>query len=117
MARALSANATSTPTFAPNGLTARAITKLGGAALSAGDIAGALTEIILRYNAANARWELLNPSNAATAALASGISTGVVWLTLATTAPAGWLLFNDTSMGSAASGSFYANDANLACSQ
>lgn len=62
--RALLANATTTPTFAPNGLTAHTITKLGGSALSIGDIAGALAEAILRYNLANTRWELLNPSGA-----------------------------------------------------
>lgn len=60
--RAASANATTTPTFSPNGLTARTITKLGGAALAAGDIAGANAELILRYNLANTRWELLNPA-------------------------------------------------------
>ena len=37
------------------------ITKLGGAALAVGDIAGNLHELILRYNLANTRWELVNP--------------------------------------------------------
>src|SRR5262245_33903205 len=60
--RASAANATATPMFAPNGLTARTITRAGGAALSAGDIPGALAEIVLRYNLANTRWELLNPA-------------------------------------------------------
>lgn len=59
--RATAANATTTPTFAPNGLTARTITKYSGAALAAGDITGAFSEIILRYNLANTRWEILNP--------------------------------------------------------
>lgn len=60
--RAASANATTTPTFAPDGLTAHTITRFGGAALVAGDIV-ANHELTLRYNAANTRWELLNPHN------------------------------------------------------
>src|SRR5258708_9409128 len=63
--RATAANATTTPTFAPNGLTARTIVKRGGAALVPGDISGNLAESILRYNLANTRWELLNPANGA----------------------------------------------------
>jgi hypothetical protein len=59
--RASAANATTTPTFSPSSLTARTIVKEGGAALVAGDIAGAGAELILRYNLANTRWELLNP--------------------------------------------------------
>lgn len=59
--RATAANATTTPTFSPNGLTARTITKLGGTALVAGEIVGDNHELILRYNLANTRWELLNP--------------------------------------------------------
>lgn len=60
--RATAANATTTPTFAPNGLTARTIVKYGGAALVAGDISGDGHELVLRYDLANTRWELLNPS-------------------------------------------------------
>lgn len=56
--RATSANLTTTPTFAPNGLTAHTITKNGGQALAIGDIPGANAEIVLRYNLANTRWEL-----------------------------------------------------------
>lgn len=56
------ANLTTTPTFAPDGLTPHTITKLGGAALVPGDIAGPLAEGFLRYNLANTRWELLNPA-------------------------------------------------------
>lgn len=61
LVRATAANLTTTPTFAPNGLTAHTITKNGGQALAVGDIAGNLVEIGLRYNLANTRWELLNP--------------------------------------------------------
>jgi hypothetical protein len=60
--RATAANSTTTPTFAPNGLTAHTITRGGGVALKIGDISGANAEIILRYNLANTRWELLNPA-------------------------------------------------------
>lgn len=65
--RASAANTSATPTFAPNGLTARTIVKSGGVALSAGDIPGNLSEVILRYNLANTRWELLNPAVGAVA--------------------------------------------------
>lgn len=60
--RATAANATTTPTFSPDSLTAHPITKLGGSPLQIGDIHGALSEILLRYNLANTRWELLNPA-------------------------------------------------------
>jgi hypothetical protein len=55
------ANTSSTPTFAPDGLTAHTIVKKGGQALVANDIALAGSVIILEYNSANTRWELLNP--------------------------------------------------------
>lgn len=60
--RATASNATTTPTFAPNGLTAHTITKVGGTALVPGDIPGNLAECALRYNLANTRWELVNPA-------------------------------------------------------
>lgn len=60
--RATLANATTTPTFSPNGLTARTIVKNGGVALVAGDIVGDGHELILRYDLTNTRWELLNPA-------------------------------------------------------
>jgi hypothetical protein len=59
--RAASANATTTPTFQPDGLIARTIVKEGGSALEIGSIRGAGHELCLRYNLANTRWELLNP--------------------------------------------------------
>ena len=70
--RATAANATTTPTFAPNGLTARDIVKEGGDALAVGDIVGDGHELILRYDLTNTRWELLNPKNP----LAQAIGTG-----------------------------------------
>ena len=59
--RAAGTNLTTTPTFAPNGLTAHAITKQGGGALSGSDWT-INTELVLRYNLANTRWEWLNAS-------------------------------------------------------
>ena len=66
---ASTANITTTPTFAPDGLTARTIVKKGGVALLAGDIAGAGFVAIVEYNLANTRWELLNPALVAVPAL------------------------------------------------
>lgn len=59
--RASAANSGAT-TFDPNGLGPIAVTKLGGVALAAGDIAAAGHELILRYVASVPRWELLNPA-------------------------------------------------------
>lgn len=73
--RATAANATTTPTFSPNGLTARTIVKKGGAALVAGDIVADGHELILRYDLANTRWELLNPG--VYASLAANTFTGL----------------------------------------
>ncbi len=53
-------NATTTPTFAPDGLTAHTIVKAGAAALVAGDIATNVAAI-LKYDATGTRWELQNP--------------------------------------------------------
>lgn len=88
--RAAAANTTTTPTFSPNGLTARTITKKGGTALAAGDIAGNLAEYWVRYNSANTRWELLNPT---------GVS-GIVDLTTATIdTAADYIAFHDATDG------------------
>ncbi len=61
--RASAANATTTPTFSPNGLTARVITKYGNQALLVGDIFGAGHELLLQYHLAGTRYELLNPAS------------------------------------------------------
>lgn len=76
--RATAANATTTPTFSPNGLTARTITKGGGSALVAADIPAALAEVVLRYNLANTRWELIDPSTLSFAK--SGANTDITSL-------------------------------------
>lgn len=62
---AASANTTSNPTFAPNGLTAYTIVKGSGQALEYGDIPGSEAVILLRYDSANTRWVLLNPAKGA----------------------------------------------------
>lgn len=95
--RATAANATTTPSFNADGLGAKTIVKQGGAALAPGDIPGALAECMIRYNAANTRWELLNP-------VASSFTTGDVKTTLKTTADAGWVMMNDGTIGDASSG-------------
>jgi len=61
-------NTSTTPTFAPDGLTARTIVKNGGVALQAGDIK-TLAPALLEYNLANSRWELMNPQKGANAIL------------------------------------------------
>lgn len=69
------ANTITTPTFAPNGLTARTIVKRGGVALVAGDIAASLSISLLEYNSANTRWELLNPALPPNTAVTPGAYT------------------------------------------
>jgi hypothetical protein len=58
--RALHANSTTTPTFAPDGLPAHTVVKRYSTALAAGDIVLG-GEYLLRYNLTNTRWVLLNP--------------------------------------------------------
>jgi hypothetical protein len=84
--RATAANATTTPTFAPDGLTARIIVKGGGSALAAGDIAGDGHDLELRYNSAGTpTWSLLNPFPAAAAGASSATTTLAGVSELATT--------------------------------
>jgi hypothetical protein len=59
--RAATANTTTTPTFSPDGLTARTITANGGGALPVGAWAQH-SEIVLRYNLANTRYEFVGNS-------------------------------------------------------
>lgn len=91
--RATAANATTTPTFSPNGITAEVITKNGGQPLGMGDIAGNLAETILRYNLANTRWELLNPS-----LTSSSVPTGAVLPFAGAAAPAGFLICDGSNI-------------------
>lgn len=81
--RATGANTITAPTFAPNGLTARIIYKVGGTALVAGDISGVDHELQLRYKLATTRWELLNPNTTNTAVVDAAADT-TTWPLLAT---------------------------------
>jgi microcystin-dependent protein len=88
--RALGANSTTTPGLILNGLpssppTGYVITRDGGMPLVPGDIPGPLSEIVLRYNAANTRWELLNP-----ATNQSIIPSGTETFYAGISAPSGW---------------------------
>lgn len=60
--RAASANTSATPTFKADALTAKTIVKNAGAALIAGDIAGAGHWLILVYNSTLDKWVLANPN-------------------------------------------------------
>jgi len=64
--KAASANATATPTLNVDGTGAKTIVKDSGAALVAGDIAGARHRLILKYDASNTVWVLINPAVTAT---------------------------------------------------
>ncbi|WP_458068624.1 LamG-like jellyroll fold domain-containing protein [Rhodanobacter sp. BL-MT-08] len=60
--RATAANATTAPTLNPNDLGALPITKFGGVALVAGEIAGSGHELLLQYSTQGANhYELINP--------------------------------------------------------
>lgn len=59
---ATGANTVISPTFAPNGLTAKAIVKNGDQPLAAGDIAGAGFQADMVYRSGIDKWELLNPA-------------------------------------------------------
>ena len=60
--RAGVANTTTTPTFSPDGLTAKTIVKGNNLALTAGDIAGAGHWLLMQYDATLDKWVLLNPA-------------------------------------------------------
>ena len=96
--RAGAANATTTPTFSPDGIAARTIVKNGGSALVAGDIAGDGHELILRYLLASTRWELLNPASAPASAALSDLATK--WTPSSASGSASLQFFEDTDNGS-----------------
>lgn len=74
---AASANATTTPTFSPDGLTARTIVKGANSALAAGDIPGQYAVCTVEYNSTLDKWVLLNPALPAGAlATVGGTMTG-----------------------------------------
>lgn len=61
--RAGAANATTAPTFAPDGLTAKTIVKGNNLALVAGDIAGAGHWLEMNFDATLDKWVLQNPGS------------------------------------------------------
>lgn len=61
--RAGGANTVTTPTFAPDGLTAKIIVKSNLTALLVGDISGSGHELDLIYNSTADKWVLLNPTS------------------------------------------------------
>lgn len=79
LVEAAGANTLTNPTFAPDGLTARTITKNGGQALAAGDIRAAGHKLLLCYDETSTRYELLNPHIPAVAAASDSVA-GVVEL-------------------------------------
>lgn len=62
LVRATAPNATASPTFAPNGLTAKTIAKGNGVALSVGDISGAGFWAELVFDSSLDKWILQNPA-------------------------------------------------------
>lgn len=74
--RAAAANDTKTPTFSPDGQTARTITRDNGQPLFKGDIAGDGHDLILSYDGDNSRWLLLNPATPSQTTTDSGASPG-----------------------------------------
>jgi hypothetical protein len=72
----VAANTTTTPTFAPNGLTAKTITKVGGAALAASDLTTTAIAFAI-YDGTD--WELQNPqTTSATGCAPGGSSTDLL---------------------------------------
>jgi len=73
---AASANATTTPTLNVDGTGAKTIVKGDGGALVAGDIAGTRHYLVLRFDATNSVWVLLNPENSPDADKLVGVAGG-----------------------------------------
>ena len=98
--RAAAANATTTPSWSPDGQGPWTIKKQGAVALAAGDIAGAGAELLLAFNnnGGSPYVDLLNP------ATGSPFTTGDVKASLKTTADPGWVMMNDGTIGDASSG-------------
>lgn len=67
--RAPGANTITNPTFAPNGLTARTITKNNGSALAVGEY-GTGQDLLLSYDSSGPHWDLLNLAQTAGGAIA-----------------------------------------------
>jgi len=61
-----SANTSATPTFSPNGLTAKIITAADGSALVAGQLVGT---VIVRYDSGTDKWSIVGAQSSATTAV------------------------------------------------
>lgn len=105
---AAGANATTTPTLAVDGLTARTIVRLNGAALVAGDIAGANHPLHLVYSTTGPVWRLLNPAlaDAARTDVANIFTADQLIRSTSGTANAGPILTLDRNSASPAASDF-----------
>ena len=74
--RALASNATTTPTFSPDGLTATTITKGTYQPLAIGDIAGNGYWMILQYDSTQDKWVLQNPATGINIVIPSAMPVG-----------------------------------------
>ena len=83
--RAGAANTTTTPTFAPDGLTAKRIVKGNNLPLAAGDIAGAGHWLVMNFDTTLDKWVLQNP----VVTQASDTRAGIVELATAAEVQAG----------------------------
>ena len=72
--RAAVANTTTTPTFAPDGLTAKTIVKGNDIALAAGDIAGAGHWLEMNFDTTLDKWVLQNPARGVTSSMQPSIT-------------------------------------------
>lgn len=95
--RALASNATTTPTFSPDGLTAATITKGTYQPLAVGDIAGNGYWMILQYDTTQGKWVLQNPAKSI--GPTSGVPIGTVEYFAMSTPPAGYLRCDGAAVG------------------
>lgn len=68
-------NTTTTPTFSPNGLTAKTLVKVGGAALAASDLTTTAIAWAI-YDGTN--WELQNPQTSSASGITGTLTSGTV---------------------------------------
>lgn len=81
--RALASNATTTPTFSPDGLTATTITKGTYQPLAIGDIAGNGYWMILQYDSTQGKWVLQNPATGINIVIPSTMPVGAIYVQFA----------------------------------
>jgi hypothetical protein len=81
--RALASNATTTPTFNPDGLGAATITKGTYQPLAVGDIAGNGYWMILQYDSTQGKWVLQNPATGINIVIPSTMPVGAIYVQFA----------------------------------